>query len=483
MSQRVILDGLWCGQGMANMVRVFKSTGTDPKTEPADWLCVFDFGSGGLSKSKKVLGITPPVAFIMEQLERQVTAGRTATISLMLISHQDRDHWQLLGELDKQIVDRGMTVVVERMILAGSNWRASSEAAVNKFKARVPYPNNFTAFENESSSYYRPGQPIPVLAIGDVQMSVLVSNVATNSPLEDIDRNCSSAVVLLRLPGFMGHVGQSFILPGDATWETFSRLQTIMANWPQSPLPWVYAASVPHHGALRTMNRNNSVVAPDLRDLIWFTDYTRPASIYASAGIYNTHSHPYRVVLDTMGRYTGEDHFQRRALVVYDGIAGKFVLRPDIRKNIYTTVLNLTDPAETANWTFSITQVDVSTDIQKFDAGVPGILSAPQLSEMELAAQRINAEGTKDVDMGDLVTDVAFARGPVAWRPTFAAAGVPPTVATAFAPMPELANRAPPVRAYHWPLATADAARIGGRRAPPPRRVRAGASAGLSHSG
>ena len=60
MPQRVILDGLWCGQGMANMVRVFKSTDTDPSTNPSDWLCVFDFGSGGLSTSKKVLGITPP---------------------------------------------------------------------------------------------------------------------------------------------------------------------------------------------------------------------------------------------------------------------------------------------------------------------------------------------------------------------------------------------------------------------------------------
>jgi hypothetical protein len=234
---------------------------------------------------------------------------------------------------------------------------------------------------------------------------------------------------------------------------------------------------------LRTINRNNSVLAPDLQDLIWFTEYTRPSSIYASAGIYNTHSHPYRVVLETMGRYAGVDQFQKRPVVMFNGATGKFEIEPDVRKNIYSTVLNLTSPAQTANWIFDITSIRNSTEIQLFEAGVPGILSAPELSEMELAAQRINAEGTKDVDMGDLVTDVAFARGPVSWRPTFAAAGVPPTAAAAFAPMPELASRPPSVRAYHWPLATADAARIGGRRAPPPRRVRAGASAGLSHSG
>ena len=53
MVQRVILDGLWCGQGMANMVRVYKDSTVDPATTPADWLCLFDFGSGGLSKTGK----------------------------------------------------------------------------------------------------------------------------------------------------------------------------------------------------------------------------------------------------------------------------------------------------------------------------------------------------------------------------------------------------------------------------------------------
>ena len=473
MPQRVILDGLWCGQGMANMVRVFKSTDTDPNTKPSDWLCVFDFGSGGLSSSKKVLGITPPVGFIMQQLQLQQTAGRTPRIDLMLISHQDRDHWQLLGELNDQIVKQKMTVVVGRMILSGANWRASSETAVNKFVKRVPEPEkNVTWYDNEYSAYYDPDKPVQTLSIGDLQMSMLVTNVATNDSKEDIDRNCSSAVVLLRLNMY------SFILPGDATWETFARLRKIMEKWPRNPLTFVYAASVPHHGALRTMNRNTSVEKPDLRDLIWFTDYTRPTSIYASAGIKNTHSHPYRIVLETMGRYATAQQFQQRPIVVFNGGTSQFEILPDIRNNIYTTVLNLTTPAVTANWTFNITPIATATGIQLFNAGVPGILSAPQLSEMELAAQRINAERSEDVDMETIDTDMAFARSPVVWGPTVATDGGPPIAATAFAPMPWSANRAPAVRAYHWPQATAGAARNEGRRAPPPRRVRAGPTAG-----
>jgi hypothetical protein len=489
MPQRVILDGLWCGQGMANMVRIFKNLGTDPKTEPSDWLCVFDFGSGGLSKSKAVLGITPPVGFIMQQLKLQQGAGRTPRIDLMLISHQDRDHWQLLGELNEQIENEGMTVVVGRMILGGSNWRDSSEAAVKKFSDRVPDPKkNVTPFETEFSSYYYPDKPVPTEYVGanspngpsDLQMTFLVTNVATNSPLEDIDRNCSSAVVLLRLPGVFSTPGLSFILPGDATWETFSRLKAIMQNWPKNPLPPVYAASVPHHGALRTMNRNTSVSAPDLQDLIWFTDYTRPASIYASAGFFNTHSHPYRVVLDTMGKYTSEDHFQRRNLVVFNGIADKFELDRDVRKNKYTTVLNLTEPAETANWIFNITPSAVSTEIQKFDAGVPGILSAPQLSEMELAAQRAN-DRDSSMDTGEFTeiaaADADFARSPVLSGPIIPFDGGPFAVATDLPPAPGLANRPPSEPAYHRPQPTANAAPVQGRRAPP-RRVRVGPTTG-----
>jgi beta-lactamase superfamily II metal-dependent hydrolase len=483
MSQRVILDGLWCGQGMANMVRVFKSEFTDPKTNPSDWLCVFDFGSGGLSESKKELGITPPVRFMMEQLKLQQKAGRTPQIDLLLISHQDRDHWQLLRELNEQIELEKMTVIVARMILGGANWRQSSTDAVMKFYNRVPDPkNNVNWYDSEYSAYYDPKQPVRTLSIGDLKLSLLVTNVAANDTSDDIERNCSSAVVLLTLPSLFGY-GYGFILPGDSTWETFERLKVIMEQWPTKPLPFIYAASVPHHGALRTMNRNNSVVAPDLQDLIWFTEYTRPSSVYASAGIHNTHSHPYRIVLETMGRYAGVDQFQKRPVVMFNGTTSKFEIEPDVNKNIYSTVLNLTSPAQTANWIFDITSIKNSTEIQLFEAGVPGILSAPELSEMELTAQRINAEGTKDVDMGNLLTNVAFVRGPVAWRPTFAAAVAPRTAATALVTTPELANRTPSVRAYHWPLATADAARIADRRAPPPRRVRAGASAGLSHSG
>lgn len=480
MPQRVILDGLWCGQGMANMVRVFKSEFTDPKTNPSDWLCVFDFGSGGLSESKKVLGMTPPVRFMMEQLKLQQKFGRTPRIDLLLISHQDRDHWQLLRELNEQIETEKMTVVVGRMILGGANWRQSSTDAVMKFYNRVPDPkNNVNWYDSEYSAYYDADKPVKTLSIGDLQLSLLVTNVAANDTSEDIERNCSSAVVLLTSPSLFGH-SYGFILPGDATWETFARLKKIMEPWTTRPLPLVYAASVPHHGALRTMNRNTSAEKPDLQDLIWFTDYTRPSSIYASAGIHNTHSHPYRIVLETMSKWAAYDNYHPRPVVTYDGVAGKFEIQENVRRNIYTTVLNLTDPAQTANWIFDIGQVKNSTEIQHFEAGVPGILAVPKLNQMELAAQLANQEGW---DMEVITTDMAFARSPVLGRPTVAAEGVRSTAATAFAPMPRLANRAPSVRTYHAPLATADAARVEGRRAPPPRRVHAGPPAGLPLSG
>lgn len=466
MAQRVILDGLWCGQGMANMVRIFASTATDPNTSPPDWLCLFDFGSGGLSASKKVLGITPPVAFVMEQLKLQVKAGRTARIELMLISHQDRDHWQLLTELNQQIIDNKMTVEVGKMMLSGANWRDSSETAVKKFVDRTADPDkNVTWYDAESSDYYDPKNPRQTLTIGDMKLKMLVTNVATNDSKEDIDRNCSSAVVLLQLNQF------SFILPGDSTWETFARLKQIMDKWPQNPLPFVYAASVPHHGALRTMNRNSSVTVPDLRDLVWFTNYTRPTSIYASAGIKNTHSHPYRIVLEVMGRYTSAEQFQPRPIVVFNGVSSEFEVLQNMRQNIYTTVLNSGTPAKTANWIFDITPTTTTTSIQLFEAGIPGILSAPQLSEMELAAQRATAAGEEDFIMDE--SDLAFARSPVLRTLSENFFEDAPAATDALAcGSSSPADTALPIRARHLPQPTAGATPAATRSTPPPRRIR-----------
>ena len=472
MAQRVILDGLWCGQGMANMVRVFDRTDVDPNTTPADWLCLFDFGSGGLSASRKVLGITPPVKFVMDQLELQQSAGRTPRIELMLISHQDRDHWALLGELDAQIVERGMTVEVGKMMLSGSNWRDSSERAVGKFAARTADPDNdVTWYDGEYSSYYDPSNSAPVLSLGDLELWMLVTNVATNDSKEDIERNCSSAVVLLRLKLRFNQY-TSFILPGDATWETFARLQEIMGAWKNNPLPAVYAASVPHHGALRTMNRNSSVDDPDLSDLVWFTGYTRPTSIYASAGIYNTHSHPYRVVLEVMGRYTSARQFQPRPIVVFNGGSGEFELIQNMRDNIYTTVLNLTSPALTANWIFDISELNQSTGIQLFEAGVPGILSAPVLSEMELAAQRAMANEDEEFKMDTSDTEMVFTHSPILYALPEDFFEQAPTAGRgmAWASLPS-ADTAAPIRARHLPQPTAGAT-PNAARAAPPKRIR-----------
>lgn len=45
--ERAIVDALWCGQGMAHLLRLYANAGTDPATAPADGLALFDVGSGG----------------------------------------------------------------------------------------------------------------------------------------------------------------------------------------------------------------------------------------------------------------------------------------------------------------------------------------------------------------------------------------------------------------------------------------------------
>lgn len=476
MVQRVVLDGLWCGQGMANMVRVFANSAADPKTAAADWLCIFDFGSGGLSASKKVLKSTPPVDAIMAQLERQAAAHRNPRIDLLLISHQDRDHWQLLGELyirilqlNEKIEPDDLVVEVKQVALAGTDWLKGAKSAVKKFEDMASKPT--ISYTGQYSSFDDPDAPGAPIVVGDMRVRTMVTNVAsakTGKSSIDIRRNCSSAIALLQL------AGTGFILPGDATWETLAELKKIMVNWPESPVPFIYAASVPHHGALRTMNRKSSVTAPDLRDLVWFTEYTQPKSIYASAGFWNTHCHPYLVVLDTMKKYaTDPRYYPARPIIVFNGVADDFQLIPDARDNVYTSVLNLTSPVRSANWIFNITPTTVTTEMQPFLSGVPGIYSAPQFLEEVLAAGLAGAASDPEsMDVSELDTvvgDTTFYK--VVSGPTMLLADAMRGSAQPPAP--------PPARAavYHFPLATAGAAREE-RRPPPPLRVAARARTG-----
>lgn len=477
MTQRMIVDGLWCGQGMANIIRIYKDQYSNPATTAPDWLCVFDFGAGGLSQSKKALGVTPPVAFIMEQLQLQKAAGRDPKIDLMLISHQDRDHWALLAELDAQIVQKGLNVSVGRMLLAGLNWRLSSKNAVLKFAKRAC---GYNWYDAQYSSYDDPNNPGAPIEIGDARMRMMITNVATNDSKEDIERNCSSAMALVQL-GQMG-----FVFPGDATWETLLAYQQITKKWTNNPLPFVYAASVPHHGAFRTMN-SGTVGSPNLDELIWFTNYIKPRSIFASAGIKNSHSHPYKIILEKMGVYAFPQQFQARPIVVYDGGDDKWKQLENVKENIYTTVLNLVSPAKTANWIFNVTPSSTETAIQLYNAGIPGILSAPALSQMELTAQRINAQqedsSSAMVINDDFASRIAlrqepdfpFPRSDMIWGGAVTYQDEAPTRDTAMRAAPNFARTlTQPVNEAtraHAPLPTAGAPPLR-QRGVPPRRVR-----------
>lgn len=370
MEPLAILDALWCGQGMANVLRVFNDSSVDTTTTPADKLCVFDFGSGGLSASKKVLGITPPVRFLIDQLKLQIAAKRPPFIDLMLISHQDRDHWLLLSELDQQLHAQNIDLKIGQIVGCGSEWSVNPQHWLKKYAARTLNEDTYlTWYKAESSDYMYPTSPLsPTYSLGNVNLQMLVTNVASSNNAIDIVRNCSSAVVLLQLGA------SSFILPGDATWETFMRLQAIMGVWTKSPLPKVYAASVPHHGALRTMNRSVSTV--DLQDLVWFTDYTQPASIFASAGYNNTHSHPYLSILATMGEKTLESPFKNHSIVVFNASTNKFEHISAMTRSIYTSLISIDKP-ECLNFSFSISPSSCSTMAYSVSTGSAALFMPP----------------------------------------------------------------------------------------------------------
>ncbi|WP_188578265.1 hypothetical protein [Tistrella bauzanensis] len=397
---------------MAHLLRLYADAGTDPATAPADGLALFDFGSGGraLTMARDAHGMSPPVASVIAQLQRQMAAGSTPRLDLVLVSHQDGDHWLLLTELMNQVEALAIPLVVGHILKGGTLWAPDASAVITRLaRYTADADTDLTYFTTNQSSYaVAGGNVVDTFALGDLKVRTMISNVASAKTSPSIRRNCASTVALLQLDRL------AMILPGDATFETLAQCNAVLAQWQPygSPLPWIYMMSAPHHGALATMNASTRAGEVDLAALDAFIAYTRPYSVIASAGTKNNHRHPRSIIILKMVRYAGFDEFPPHPLVTYGELAeDRFPMPVEtdsewrvidrVRQNVYTTVLNLTTPGLTADWLFEMTLNSHSTEVRPFDAGAPGILNVPDTDPMTLVADLINAKQPHDNDMED----------------------------------------------------------------------------------
>ncbi|GGB42477.1 hypothetical protein GCM10011505_24810 [Tistrella bauzanensis] len=389
---RASMDGLWCGQGMAHLLRLYGHRYDNPATTAANMIALFDAGNRGygLSESKETLGVTPPVKTIVDALALQQAQGKTPRLDLVLLSHQDEDHWTLINEMLDQVKARDIPLEVGRVIAGGTEWGSGAKAAIKRLVDLIPGENPQAQYYFTNATDY--GDPLTGATTTIALDDVLVRTIIANTPSTVSKKNGTSAVVVVQLGGL------GYVLPGDATFQTLAMANTKLKAWPSTPLPSVYMMSAPHHGALTTMTKKKDGDNSDLGELIEFVDLTRPYSVFASAGVFNSHKHPYLIILTTLAKYAGSHEFpDPHDVIAYDGGQDRWLLLEDSVQNVYTTLTGLTDPLPTADWLFDINdQGHFGTSARFFEAGVQAIIGVPQTNATEMVDEGGGGGGGDD---------------------------------------------------------------------------------------
>ena len=341
---------LWCDQGMANLVEVHGDSG-----EVA--LILIDFGTELMRKSTIVRKsqAASPVAKIRKALD-----DNDGYLDLLVVSHQDTDHWSLLDYL-YATYDDPSELTVGKVARGGSDWGKKAKAAVKRYADRTTdISKDFVPWSGATVTDYEvnTGKKTKIADFGGVVFRVLCVN-APVSGSASMRKNGTSAVIVAEVKNW------TFIFPGDATWETLGEANRILAAWQKkkkkSAVIPCLAMGAPHHGAMASLTQRRTRLS--VREYLQATEFvnlTRPTSVGVSAGSQNAFFHPYKDVLNLLGKHAGVA--QKHSTFVYDEKKNSWEVNDNEERAIFTTVLsgpNTINEIKVADWDFSF---DFSTN-------------------------------------------------------------------------------------------------------------------------
>ncbi|SCL44890.1 hypothetical protein GA0070606_0502 [Micromonospora citrea] len=307
-ADHVDVIALHCDQGMATMVKICDAA------DRVLHLILIDFGSTCTSRCAPedvVLGVLKTMAH--------------PKIDVLIVSHQDKDHWSKLPALYQKVHDAGLTWQIDYTYYGGKDWGTSAT------KAQLTWPNAIP-LQDDYSSYSTVGVKQPLFSLAGVTFYVLSANISdagTNV------KNGTSAVIVIEY----GNPLRTAILTGDATIDTLVWINNKLEPWQKSPygspITNCWMLEVPHHGALATLTTNADWSAKTTT----FVNYVTPLNIVASAGAHSQYSHPHKIVLDhfsTHVRGNAPLHYH----VYFDDASTRWV-EEQCQKGVFTTVLRL----------------------------------------------------------------------------------------------------------------------------------------------
>jgi beta-lactamase superfamily II metal-dependent hydrolase len=332
---------LHCDQGMGTLVRIYNTQ------NKLAHLALLDLGSESGSKKYSDSAINS----VMRALKQMETDKIAPMIDLLLISHQDFDHWSLLPSLLEKIQKEIPKCQVGDIVYGGTKWRKKASDAIEEWENE--FGVTAEPFGKAVTDYAKPGKKGEIKDIDGVKFHLMCANVPISRSAGDLERNGTSAVVCITFGG------TNAVIPGDATADTVGWINNnVFAPWKKkgkpNPVEPCLALGAPHHGALRTIASNfiSDTTKAKLDIATAFANNVSAKNVVASAGWYSKFNHPYKEVMEVLAikaQSTSEHDF-----VWYEGTKSKWRHVEDDKRGIYTTITTLDDPPKRTGWYFII---------------------------------------------------------------------------------------------------------------------------------
>lgn len=341
-ASKIDVTFLHCDQGMGTLVKIYDSLNR------LAHLALLDLGSESGTKKYSDSALQT----VTRALSEMKKDGITPRIDLLLISHQDFDHWSLLPDLLKRIQSGFPTCTVDEIFYGGTKWRKKASEAVTAWEDEFGVLAE--AFSRGQTNFSKPGKAGTIKIIDGVNFHLLCANVPISRSAQDLERNGTSAVIAIKFGGVF------VIIPGDATADTCGWINdNVFAPWKKAgkgnPVQPCRAMGAPHHGALRTIASNFiSTNRAKLEIATTFANYVSAQNVVASAGWYSKFNHPYKSVMELLAVKAYTDTVEHD-IVWYDGTLSEWEHVEDSERGIYTTITTLTSPPKRTGWIFTIT--------------------------------------------------------------------------------------------------------------------------------
>lgn len=277
---KLVVNAMYSGQGMCNVVEAYDGT-TLTK------LMLVDFGAE--KDSATVRSYTLPI------LVNKIKAH--GKIDVMVISHSDRDHWNLMNELLEAL---DSTITIDIAAFGIGAWFNAALKFQKAVVARLPVDKNgltpgLKYFFAATSDINDVGLDLWDIGWDGVRFNILAASVTSSaSALVSDEPNTASIVLRCKF------ADNYSIFTGDATAATLKFINKKMNG--RSYLGTGFLVTAPHHGALATLDY-------ELGDLETFTASCEPQNALASAQLRSRYNHPNVCVMCTLAKDAGKNSF------------------------------------------------------------------------------------------------------------------------------------------------------------------------------